>query len=246
MINNQTEAISKTTKIDSQGSNTVTLEGILDLAENQIISITISNPASNYAYVRVYSSSRFFIFSKGTLGHSIAALSTHYNPSSTKMPANTFSKLNSWDITSPQTLDHYSNVQLQQGEFVAPKLGYYQINIALYLSNCITAAARLSVKTDNSYEAIGPDISLTKESSVCYLENSLLLHLDTNDTLRLEVKSDKKYTVLSNTSYQVIFQTTYTLWPAAIFKLQQPFQFKTNSAPVKVRLIIKLDFRLSN
>ncbi|CAB4039539.1 uncharacterized protein LOC110051211 [Paramuricea clavata] len=234
MINNQTEAISKTTKIDSEGLNTVTLEGILDLAENQIISITISNPASHYAYVRVYSSSRFFIFSKGTLGHSIAALSTHYNPSSTKMPANTFSKLNSWDISSPQTLNHYSNVQLQQGEFVAPIPGYYQINIALYLSNCTTAAARLSVKTDNSYEAIGPDISLTKESNDCYLENSLLLHLDTNDTLRLEVKSDKKYTVLSNTSYQVIFQTTYTLWPAAIFTLQQPFQFKTNSAPVKV------------
>ena len=238
MINNKTEAITKTTKIESQGTNTIILEGILNLKENEIISITISNPASSYTTnIRVVSSSKFFVFSKGVLSHSVPALSTHYKSTSTKLPANTFSQLNDWDVTSKPSLDHYSNVQLQQGEFVAPQPGIYQINIALYLSNCSSSAvARLSLKRDNNCTAISPDITLTKESNDCYLENSLVLNLDTNDTLRLQVKSDMKYTVLSQTSYQVVLQTKYSLWPAAIFQLGE-FQFNTNSPAAKVRLI---------
>ena len=239
MINNKTEAIRKRTKIDSQGRNTIILEGILNLKAKQIISIKISNPYSYYAYIRVDSSSTFFIFSKGTLSHFTPALATHYKSTTTKLPANRFSRLNNWNTTSKQSLDHYKNVELKQGEFVAPKSGIYQVNLALYLSNCTTAVVRISV--NSSSVAVSPDIGLMNESNDCYLENSLILKLATYDKLRLEVKSDVKYTVLSQTSYQVIFQAKYSLWPAAIFKLKKPFHFKTNSAAVKVSLIMVIE-----
>jgi hypothetical protein len=235
VINNKTEAISKRTKIDSQGRNTIILEGILNLQAKQIISIKISNPASFSAYIRVDSSSTFFIFSKGALSPSTPALSVHH--SSKELPANKFSQLKSWNTTSNPSLDHYSNVQLKQSEFVAPKAGFYQVNMALYLSNCTTAEAKLSVKKSgrNDYNAISPDISLTKESNDCYLENSVILSLAKDDTLRLEVRSDVQYTVLSQTSYQVLFQNDkHSLWPAAILKLENSFKFNTNSAPAKV------------
>ena len=237
MINNKTEAITKTIKLTS-GTTAITLEGILNLNENQTISIIISNPDFNYHYLYVSSDSTFFIFSKGQLKiNSTPALAVSYISSSTKLSANRFSILKNWDTTK-HSLVHYGNVQLKQGEFVAPKQGYYQINLALYLSNCSNAVARLSLKTSSgkSYQATGPDVGLTKESNDCYLENSWLLSLNTNETARLEVKSDMKYTVLSQTSYQIIFMTEYSLWPSAIFKLAKLFNFTTNNAAAKVCL----------
>ena len=236
MINNKTEAITKTIKLTS-GKTAITLEGILNLNENQTISITISNPDFNNHYLSVTSESTFFIFSKGELKiKSTPTLAVTYKSSSTKLSANSFSILKNWDTTSKHSLDHYGNVQLKHGEFVAPKQGYYQINFALYISNCSNAVARVSLKTSNerSYQATGPDVGFTKESNDCYLENSWLLSLNTNDTARLEVKSDMKYTVLSQTSYQIIYMTEYSLWPSATFQLGKSFNFNTNPAAVKV------------
>ena len=239
VINNQTEAISKTTKLESGVTNTITIEGILDLVENQTISVTISNPDLIYTYLTISYGSTFFIFSKGILNsHSIRAVSTSYQDTSTEKPANRFSTLNKWDTSPKHSFTHYSNIHLQQGEFVAPKSGVYQMNFALYLSNCTTAKAKILCKnTNETYRAISPDVSFTNESIDCVLQNSLLLKLQKSDRLRLQVKSDMKYTVLSQTFYQVVFQASYTLWPAAIFILAKPFQFKTNSATVKVRLM---------
>ena len=237
MINNKTEAITKTIKLTS-GTTAITLEGILNLSENQTISITISNPTFSYHYLYVTSDSTFFIFSKGELKiKSTPALAVSYKSSSTKLSANSFSILKNWDTTS-KSLDHYGNVQLKQGEFVAPKQGYYQINLALYISNCSNAVARVSLKTSNkkSYQATGPDVGFAKESNDCYLENSWLLSLNTSETARLEVKSDMKYTVLSQTSYQIIYMTEYSLWPSAIFQLAKSFNFTTNTAAAKVCL----------
>ena len=234
MINNKTEAITKTIKLTS-GTTAITLEGILNLNENQTISITISNPDYNYHYLYVSSDSTFFIFSKGELKiKSTPALAVSFKSSSTKLSANRFSILKNWNTTSKHSLDHYGNVQLKQGEFAAPKQGYYEINFALYLSNCSNAVARLSLKTSSgkSYQATGPDVGFTKESNDCYLENSWLLSLNTNDTARLEVKSDMKYTVLSQTSYQIIYMTEYSLWPSAIFQLAKSFKFNTAAAKV--------------
>ena len=233
MINNKTEAITKTIKLTS-GTTAITLEGILNLNENQTISITISNPDFNYHSLSVTSDSTFFIFSKSELKiKSTPALAVSYKSSATKLSANSFSILKNWDTTK-HSLDHYGNVQLKQGEFVAPKQGYYQINLALYISNCSNAVARLSLKTSNgkSYQATGPDVGFAKESNDCYLENSWLLSLNTNDTARLEVKSDMKYTVLSQTLYQIIYMTEYYLWPSAIFQLAKSFKFSTAATKV--------------
>ena len=240
VINNETEAINKTAEINSGGINTVTIEGILDLTENQTISVTISNPKHHFTSLSIRYGSTFFIFYKGSLNsHSLRALSTCYQDSSTQMPSYVFSTLKQWDTSSQHSLTHYGNVQLQQGEFVAPKSGTYQINFALYLSNCTNAKARISVKkpSGSSYQAISPDVSFNQESMHYVLQNSLLLKMQKSDRLRIQVKSDVMCTVLSQTSYQIVLQTSYTLWPAAIFILAKPFQFKTNSPPVKVRLI---------
>ena len=239
VINNQTEAIHKMTNIKSSGTNTVTIEGILDLVQNQTISVAISNPNHMQTDVFISYESTFFIFSKGILNsHSVRAISTSYQDTSTEMSANRFSTLNKWDTSSKHSFTHYSNIQLQQGEFVAPKSGIYQINFALYLSSCTTAKAKILWKNSTeTYRAISPDVSFTQESIGCVLQNSLLLKLQKSDILRLQVKSDMKYTVLSQTFYQVVFQASYTHWPAAIFILEKPFQLITNSAAVKVRLM---------
>ena len=240
LINNQTEAIHKMTNIKSSDTNTVTIEGILDLVQNQTISVAISNSNHTKTDVSISYESTFFIFSKGILNsHSVRAISTSYQGTSTEMPANRFSTLNKWDTSSKHSFTHYSNIQLQQGEFVAPKSGIYQINFALYLSNCTTAKAKILWKNSSytSYQPVSPDVSFTQESIDCVLQNSLLLKLQKSDRLRLQVQSDMKYTVLSQTFYQVVFQASYTLWPAAIFILEKPFQLITNSAAVKVRLM---------
>ena len=238
MINNKTDAITKTTKLTS-GRNAITLEGILNLNENQTISIIISDPGFNYHYLRITSESTFFIFSKGELkNRSAPALAVNYKSSSTKLSANRFSILKNWNTTSKHSLDHYGNVQLKQGEFVASKQGIYQINFALYISNCSNAVARISLQSSNekSYQATGPDMGFAKESNDCHLENSWLLSLNTSDTVRLEVKSDMKYTVLPLTSYQIIYMTEYFLWPSAIFQLAKLFKFSTNTQAAKVCL----------
>ena len=239
VINNQTEAVGKTRKLESGVTNTITIEGILDLVKNQTISVTISNPDHKYTRLTVRYGSTFFIFSKGILNsHSIRAVSTSYQDTSTEKPANRFLTLNKWDTSSKHSFTHYSNIQLQQGEFVAPKSGVYQMNFALYLSNCTTAKAKILWKNSTqTYRAISPDVSFSNGSIDCVLQNSLLLKLQKSDRLRLQVQSDMKYTVLPQTFYQVVFQASYTLWPAAIFILAKPFQFKTNSAAVKVRLM---------
>ena len=239
VVNNQTEAIHKTTNVESSNTNTVTIEGILDLVQNQTISVTISNPNHTKTDLTIRYGSTFFIFSKGILNsRSVRAISTSYQGTSTEISAYRFSTLNKWDTSSKHSFTHYSNIQLQQGDFVAPKSGIYQINFALYLSSCTAAKAKILWKNlTQTYRAISPDVSFTQESIDCVLQNSLLLKLQKSDRLRLQVKSDMKYTVLSQTFYQVVFQTSYTLWPAAIFILEKPFQFKTNSAAVKVRLI---------
>lgn len=203
----------------------------------------VSSTDHEHTHLTINSGSTLFIFSKGILNsHTMRALSTSYQDTSIQMSANAFSTLNKWDTSSKHSFTHYSNVQLQQGEFVAPKSGIYQINFALYLSHCTTAKAKISLKNlaDTSYRAVSPDVSFTNESIHCALQNSLLLKLQKSDRLRLQVKSDMKYTVLSQTFYQVVFQTSYTLWPAAIFILAKPFQFETNSAAVKVRLTSRM------
>ena len=236
VINNKTEAISKTTAIDWSGTDTITLEGVLNLVKSETISVTISSPSLQYGSIYVQSSSTFFMFSKGQLGHSVPAVSTSYISSSNILAADTWSNLSQWDVSSKAaSLDHYSNVQLQNGEFVSPKAGIYQVTMTFYLSNCTKASARLSLKTPSSgYQTATPDMSFTQEPDDCYLQDSILLEMQENDTLKVEVKSNIDYTVLTKTTYQVLLQTRYVLWPAAIFYLPKAYTFKTNTGAVKV------------
>ena len=236
MINNQTEAFYKTVTLGSRSMNTITLDRMLRLKQNQTILVVVSSPSRAYRNFFLRSTSSYFIFSKGMLTDSIPAISASYTSSTNVLSVDLFSVINHWDITSKPKFSHYSNVQLQNGEFVSPKSRGYQVFIALYVSNCTEASARLSLKSysDWNYKAISPDISFHKENKACRLENSMVLSMNVNDTLKVEVKSDIKYTVLTKTTYQVVFQTHSSLWPASIYKLANSFQFRTNSAPVTV------------
>ncbi|XP_028405950.1 uncharacterized protein LOC114528495 [Dendronephthya gigantea] len=235
VINNKTEAITRTVQIKQYGTHTITLDGVLNLIENQTVTLGVTS-SWRHTHVYINSASRFFIFSKGATSESTPALSTSYK-STASLPADKYSTLNKWNIPQTHNLNHYiSGVQLKNGEFVAPKQGVYQIIMAIYISNCTSAKAQLSMNSSSSnyFRATGPELFLAKENDDCYLQNSLLLKMDKYESLRLSVKSDQVFKVLSKTTYQVVLEKKYNLWPSTTLSLVNTFTFNTNSAMTKV------------
>lgn len=246
ILNNKTTVIEKQVKVDVSGYVTVILEEILLLNERDVVSITVSSPNKRNENVRVRSSSKFFIFSKGEFLRSIPALSVQYKSNDKTEAANTYITLNNWDTSFSQNgIRHFKNVELKKGEFVAPKTGIYQHLLQLYLSNCSITSARLSIRhqSQTRFHSITPsDIRFNNESQDCTLQNSMLLHLKANDTLKIELKSSKtRFKILPKTMYQVVYNIRHSLWPAAIFDMSKrySFHFHSNSGPSKVRYAFK-------
>ncbi|XP_046854661.1 uncharacterized protein LOC124447723 [Xenia sp. Carnegie-2017] len=128
ILNNKTTVIEKQVKVDVSGYVTVILEEILLLNERDVVSITVSSPNKRNENVRVQSSSKFFIFSKGEFLTSIPALSVQYKSNDKTEAANTYITLNNWDTSFSQNgIRHFKNVELKKGNLWRRRLEFINI-----------------------------------------------------------------------------------------------------------------------
>lgn len=221
LVDNSFEAVWKNVKLITEEKTTVTLEGVLNVIENQTISVSITSNNKTEARIDVMWSSFLSICLKGKLSEFVPGLSALFKTSKIKLPQDTWNTLTHWNQAN-QSPNQFGNIKLSSGIFRIAKSGYYYVSMSMKISNCSQASAKLNIKQ----HAIGPGFSFT--SKQCHLDLSLLLHLNAKDTLQISVKSDQAFTVQPGTIFQVLLQTELDVWPAARVSLKTARQSDSN------------------